>query len=231
MAESTTPLRRTAKGRDEILHKSHALTQSERLVLASVDGAAPAQTIMRKLSGMAERRFKLVLADLVAKGLIEDVVSPGEPESPLSPAALERYVRQEPTDPVSASSLHVQPNWSGSETLAQVEPRPIEAPVTASSPAPISEAVDAKPPALSATSVEGKGVDFYLPLEPLADYGRQPRSDSPMLISGNDDGDDQASALRRARREKRGRRVQIGYWLLFAGLVCLMILLIAIRNR
>jgi hypothetical protein len=77
---------------------------------------------------------------------------------------------------------------------------------------------------------QSAGVDFYLPLEVPASGrevpNRQPSSSMGNLITANGTEEHHGSLRRRAKRERRGRRVQVGYWFLFAGLVSVMVWLV-----
>jgi hypothetical protein len=81
-------LKRTQRGQSEVRQKSHTLTQGERLILVLVDGVMPTDQVSRKLRGMSERRFKLAIADLIAKGFVEETV----PALDDRPEVLEREI-------------------------------------------------------------------------------------------------------------------------------------------
>lgn len=207
-------LRRTQRGQDEIRQKSHTLSQNERLILAIVDGFSPTETLKRKLRGMVDRRFKLAVADLKAKGYIEEAVpiTDSAPEI-LDALIVERFVRQDPLDPVSPDALSLQPE-SRQRAGAGVE---LE----------IAQDKSAQPP-----GADGGGVDFYLPLE-IQEAPALRTSNlegvASKLITENDSDQWQGLSGRGMKRARRSRYIQIGYWLLFAGLVCAMLLVALVR--
>jgi len=195
MAANNIKLQRTSKGDGEIRRKSHALTQSQRLVLASVDGISQIAELQRRLSGMAKRRFTLAVADLTARGLVEESKNPMLVPDKLDLQLVERFVRQDPADPITITALYLQ-----------APARPAPKPVMSSKPSP--------------------EVDFFIQLTANANPAPaqwQPPEDAK-LITGNSGGEPkQSSSRRRARRDQRSRQIQLGYWLLFAGLVLAII--------
>lgn len=199
MAANDIKLQRTFKGESEIRKKSHSLTQSQRLVLAMVDGVSQIAELQRRLGGMARRRFALAVADLTARGLIEEAKNPMAVPDKLDLRMVEHFVRQDPSDPITITALYLQ-----------APPRPVAKPVMSSKPSP--------------------EVDFFIQLTPDANPAPakwQPPDDAK-LIMGNSGGEPKSSSSRRrARREQRARQIQIGYWLLSAGLVLAVIGLVA----
>src|ERR1700739_4942980 len=109
VANSSARLRRTQRGQQEIRHKSHVLTQSERLVLVLADGYTVMDGLRLKLQGVADRHFKLGVADLLAKGFVEKVVVPNRQPEVLDALLVESYVRQDALDPISIVELTLQP--------------------------------------------------------------------------------------------------------------------------
>jgi hypothetical protein len=209
-------LQRTQKGREEIRQKTHVLTQSERMLLVLADGVTPTQVLRRKLRSMPERPLMLAIADLTAKGFLEKAVpSESQPADKLDAATIERFVRQDPQDPIAISALTIQ-----SELAERMN-----ASSAGSDPDPQKAAAglgDSRPS-------QSAGVDFYLPLEVPASVevpNWQPSSSMGNLITANGTEEHHGSLRRRAKRERRGRRVQVGYWFLFAGLVCVMVWLV-----
>jgi hypothetical protein len=184
-------LQRTSKGDSEIRRKSHALTQSQRLVLASVDGISQIGELQRRLAGMAKRRFTLAVADLTARGLVEESKNPMLVPDKLDLQMVERFVRQDPSDPITITALYLQ-----------APTRPAPKPAMSSKPSP--------------------EVDFFIQLTANSNPAPaqwQPPEDAK-LITGNSGGDAKGtSSRRRERRAQRSRHIQLGYWLLFAGLV------------
>jgi len=195
MAANNIKLQRTFKGEGEIRKKSHSLTQSQRLVLAAVDGVSQIAELQRRLSGMARRRFTLAVADLTARGLVEEAKNPMIPDK-LDLRMVEHFVRQDPLDPITISALYLQ-----------APPRPAAKPAMSSKPSP--------------------EVDFFIPLKvrenpPAAVW--KPPGEEAKLITGNTAGEEKhGSSRRRERRELRSKQIQMGYYLLFAALVMVVI--------
>ena len=206
-------LQRTAKGEGEIKHKSHVLTQSQRLILAIVDGVSQIDELQQKLGGMAKRRFTLAIADLTAKGLVEEAVMPIPVPIKLGSEAIERFVRQDPLDPVTITALQL---------------RPLSRPSMGKSKGA------AKAVANKAGRAVDPTVDFYIPLDPNRKVAEKPVWQPPgeaNLITTNGPEEDGISSRRRSHREQRSKQIQVGYWLLFAGLVCGIIFLLSLRYR
>jgi hypothetical protein len=196
MAANNIKLQRTPKGEAEIRKKSNALTQSQRLILATVDGVSQIAELQRKLGGMAKRRFTLAIADLTARGLVQEAHNTMVADK-LDPQLIERFVRQDPSDPITITALYLQ-----------APARPVAKPVMSSKPSP--------------------EVDFFIPLTPR-DKPAPPKWQPPegaKLVTTNSGGEEKSSSSRRrARRAQRSRQIQIGYWLLFAGLICAVVFL------
>lgn len=218
---SNSRLRRTQNGRDEVLDKTHVLTQSERMLLVLVDGVTSTEGLKQKLRGMGERRFILAIERLAAKGLLEEVAAPwNRQEKRLDTATVERFVQQGRLDPVTVSALTIQP-----EMLREVangnDANEVESQINA-------EAL----PDIRAS--HAPAVDFFLPLEDRGPSGpgaanMQQGGISGVVITTNGTEEKPGSSRRRLRRERRGRQVQVGYWLLFAGLVCVILWVAAQR--
>ena len=219
MATGNERLQRTLKGEVEIRKKSHVLTQSQRLILAAVDGISLISDLQRKLGGMAKRRFTLAIADLTARGLVEESTDEMSVPVKLETKFIEKFVRQDPLDPVTITSLHLQPM-----ARAKAKPGLARSATPASGPANAKVAPDRM-----------MEVDFYIPLESKQKDATPPVWKAPgeaNLITTNGEGDeDEASpSRRRERRAQRARQVQIGYWLLFAGVVCGIVFLVSLRH-
>jgi hypothetical protein len=200
MAANNIKLQRTSKGEGEIRKKSHSLTQSQRLILATVDGVSQIAELQRKLGGMAKRRFTLAIADLTARGLVEEAKNPLVPDR-LDLQLVECFVRQDPLDPITISALYLQ-----------APPRPAAKSMSSNKPSP--------------------EVDFFIPLTPpkiKTEPKWEPPAEDAKLVMGNTGGDDtkHGSSRRRERRELRSKRIQMGYYLLFAGLVVVVVGVIA----
>lgn len=222
MATNVNPrLHRTRRGQNEIRKKSHVLTQGERLILALVDGESSNDVLRRKLRGIVERRFRLAIADLKAKGFIEDRM-PSENDQPdsLDSATIEKFVRQDPLDPVTITALKLQP---------QMLNLPVAAPGSDLGELDAATLFVANTPDIDTSH----GVDFYIPLEIQTAPAANAPAFQPMasnLIMGNTSAPRSASSNRRARRMKRSRNIQIGYWLLFAGLVCAVLAIVGLKH-
>jgi hypothetical protein len=232
MAPNVNPrLHRTQRGVKEIRKKSHVLTQCERLILALVDGESSIDVLKRKLGGVIERRFRLAVADLRAKGFIEERMSAenAQADSSIDSVTLENFVRQDPLDPVTITALRLQPQMLN-----------VPAPAVSSDLGDLESATLFVPTEPEVDT--SRGVDIYLPLEPQPLQETKPTQSKaptkPMaseLITGNTSGVTAPRAgsnsnNRRARRERRSRYIQIGYWLLFAGLVCVALMIAALRS-
>ena len=196
MAANDIKLQRTSKGEGEIRKKSHSLTQSQRLILATVDGVSQIAELQRRLGGMARRRFSLAVADLTARGLVEEARNPMAVPDKLDLQMVERFVRQDPLDPITISALYLQ-----------APPRPVAKIMPSNKPS--------------------QEVDFYIPLVPArgkpAPAEWRPPEDAKLITGNSGNAEKSSSSRRRERRERHSRRIQIGYYLLFAGLVVVVI--------
>jgi hypothetical protein len=148
---------------------------------------------------MAKRRFTLAVADLTARGLVEEARNPLVADK-LDLKLIEHFVRQDPADPITITALYLQ-----------APPRPVAKPVMSA-------------------SKSSSEIDFYIPLTPRdkpAPAIWQPPDDAKLITTNSGGEEKGSSSRRRARRAQRSRQIQIGYWLLFAGLVCAVIALTA----
>jgi hypothetical protein len=213
-------LQRTQRGQDEIRKKSHSLTQSERLILVLVDGLSSIDVLKRKLPGVVDRRFKLAVADLKAKGFVEEVARPTPYQGDaLDGLAIECYVRQDPLDPVTITALSLQP-----ESLSHIAKPALAIVDRNEMSAQGGELVDGV----------ASGVDIYLPLEAKAAPQAAPKFEVPVasnLITSNSADQRQGTSHRRMKRARRSRYVQIGYWLLFVVLVSVVIAIVLMRSN
>lgn len=217
MATGNERLQRTLKGEVEIRKKSHVLTQSQRLILAAVDGISHISDLQRKLGGMAKRRFTLAIADLTARGLVEESTDEMSVPVKLESKFIEKFVRQDPLDPVTITSLHLQPM-----TRAKAKPGMARTATPASGPANAKAAPDRM-----------QEVDFYIPLESKLKDATPPVWKAPgeaNLITTNGDEEEGRSSRRRERRAQRSRQIQVGYWLLFAGIVCGIVFVVSLKH-
>lgn len=127
---------RTHEGRDEIKQKSHGLTQSERLVLIMVDGVSTYQEVRDKLPALTDDRFNRALRKLEQKELVLEVFMPMQGEAPeeLEPAVIDRFLQQDPLDPVTIIMFDPEDELAGISAPAVSPYRP--EPVSAPEPAP-----------------------------------------------------------------------------------------------
>ncbi|HJV75975.1 MAG TPA: hypothetical protein VJ654_17270 [Noviherbaspirillum sp.] len=156
---------RTHEGREEIKQKSHGLTQSERLVLIMVDGTSSCQEIRAKLPALTDERFNRALDKLQKKELILEVFMPveGQEAEELDSAVIDRFLQQDPLDPVTIIMLDPD------EELAGI-PAPAVTPPSIVSAVPQSAAPSATPAATSLPEVAGA-------------ITAQPSSTEPPLLS------------------------------------------------
>lgn len=153
MIEPGTIFQRTQQGRDEIHHKSHGLTQSERRVLIMIDGAASYGDLCGKMSGLAEVRIERAISTLLQRDMILEVLLPvaGQEAEPLNEAAVARFLRQDPLDPGTIISFDPEEEFGDIESLFQQalpeiteaiqRRRPLQAPATLPAQSvPLSEA-------------------------------------------------------------------------------------------
>ncbi len=198
---------RTAKGLAEIQHKTHGLTQSERLVLIIVDGVTSYGGLREKLKGLAEGRFESALLSLLGKDLVEERDTPeAEPAMEfLNSGLIAGFLRQDPLDPVTVISPDVQ-----------LEDR--ESGIPKSLPSSSEELV-LRPGKITK-------VDIYLPLEPvvrateLAPKRDVERVSRPISAPTN--------ALSRVRSESKlvgNLRVESA-WVFFVSLVLLILFIV-----
>jgi len=229
VANSSARLRRTQRGQQEIRHKSHVLTQSERLILVLADGYTTLDILRQKLQGVADRHFKLGIADLLAKGFVEKVVTPNRQPEVLDAALVEPYVRQDPLDPIGIAELTLQAK--SKKVVASMEPNKKMVGVDNQ-----HKIAQRDKPLTDVEQGESSGVDFYLPLEaspePTNTKPSAPVFQMPVateLIMGNSADLDESSD-RQIKRARRSRYVQIGYGLLFIGLVCAVIVIVLLKS-
>jgi len=98
---------RTDKGRQEIRNKSHGLTQSERLVLFTIDGRASCQALCEMLRSLSPERIGRALQKLEQLGLTTEILLP-EPtavEDLFEPEVVDLFLRQDELDPVTMICL------------------------------------------------------------------------------------------------------------------------------
>lgn len=174
---------RTDLGRAEIRDKRHGLTQSERLVLIIVDGVSSYAQLRIKLKSLVKERFDRALRSLSDKGLLYEVMFPLDNQVPdfVEPDAMDRFLRQEDSDPVSVIAYQPEEELSNSilradgliansdvQEVIPVDPYPslimntidrLEEPVIYTKDK-VVKSINVHEPV--AKTIE---VDFYLPLE------------------------------------------------------------------
>ncbi|MET3138519.1 hypothetical protein AAKU61_002889 [Undibacterium sp. GrIS 1.2] len=174
---------RTDLGRAEIRDKRHGLTQSERLVLIIVDGVSSYGQLRVKLKSLVKERFDRALRSLSDKGLLYEVMFPLDNQVPdfVEADAMDRFLRQEDSDPVSVIAYQPEEELSNSilradgliansdvQEVISVDPYPslimntidrLEEPVIYTKDK-VVKSINIHEPV--AETIE---VDFYLPLE------------------------------------------------------------------
>jgi hypothetical protein len=118
---------RTQSGRDEIHQKSHGLTQSERLVLIMIDGVSSYQAVRNKLPVLADERFDRAMKKLQEKELISEVLLPiaSQPADELEPSIIDRFLQQDPLDPVTIILIDPDEYLDASAVEAPPSPAPL----------------------------------------------------------------------------------------------------------
>lgn len=224
MFSETAIYLRTGKGLREIQHKTHDLTQSERLVLILVDGVTPCAGLRDKLKGLAEDRFHRALQSILKKDLVVEALVPLEnaESEKLDSKVVDRFLRQDPLDPITIISLEPQAELSVNG-MGEVKAGTYKGPESG-----VTESMQLKlRPGISK-------VDFYLPLEraimqPVLDVRSSPVVEGRLHMISTPSGSRRRDSAGKRRREARSRKVQLGYWLLFVGLV-FIILFVALHN-
>lgn len=132
---------RTEAGRDEIYKKTQGLTQSERLVLIMIDGVTPYQGIRSKLPVLKDERFHKALLTLQKKDLVAEVFLQLEDQQAeqLDLTVIERFLQQEPLDPVTIISLDPDEEFGIGNGIGRSN-EPLSVPQEKSSFAPLSSA-------------------------------------------------------------------------------------------
>lgn len=146
MFEPSIIFQRSQEGREEIKQKSHGLTQSERLVLIMVDGVSSCEEIRRKLPALTDDRFNRALNKLQQKELVLEVFMPveGQEAEELDRAVIDRFLQQDPLDPVTIIMLDPEEELAGITAPAA---RKMQSPEVAAAPMN-AHSVEAEPPVL-----------------------------------------------------------------------------------
>jgi|GEM_PF-2229853 len=126
---------RTDNGRQEIRSKSHGLTQSERMVLLTVDGIASYRELCGKLTSLTPQRLERALQKLEQLCLAMEILLPeAEPvEDAFEPEVIDLFLRQDALDPVTMICFDEEE----AEELLEVAAAP-----SAPAPAPAPTTVD-----------------------------------------------------------------------------------------
>ena len=238
--EAAAIFQRTDDGRDEIRTKKHGLTQSERLVLIILDGVTPYGELRERLKGLSEERFERALNKLLSKKLIIEVMFQLEDQKPekLDASVVDRFLQQDPADPVTIISLDPSNEFDGEE-LSMDALRNSNTDGLRSNTSPYSENMEPHPSqfleAIQLPVGPVKEVDFYLPLEkpalkstavPIAKDGPGPETSlSPVPVADEMAQDDWASPIPSKRMPKWG------YAGIIAGLIVIVALVIALRGH
>jgi hypothetical protein len=121
MIEPGTVFQRTQHGRDEIHHKSHGLTQSERRVLIMIDGVRPYVELCGKMSGLAAPRIERAIATLLQRDMVLEVLLPvaGQEAERLNETVVDCFLRQDPLDPGTIISFDPEEEFGEIESLFQ----------------------------------------------------------------------------------------------------------------
>ena len=129
MIDPSLIFQRTQAGRDEIQQKSHGLTQSERLVLIMVDGASAIHAVRSKLPVLTDERFYRAWGKLQKKELITEVLLPlaGQAADELESTIIDRFLQQDPLDPVTIILLDPEEYLDASAEAPQ-SPAPKQVP-------------------------------------------------------------------------------------------------------
>lgn len=139
---------RTQAGRDEIKQKSYGLTQSERLVLIMIDGVSTYREVRNKLPALTDERFERALKKLHQKELVLEVFMPveGQEADELEPAVIDRFLQQDPLDPVTIIMHDPDEELDGRSGTPVI---PVQAPMltnVAQTPATAAQAVQPAQP-------------------------------------------------------------------------------------
>ncbi|MCU6434347.1 hypothetical protein LPB67_11245 [Undibacterium sp. Jales W-56] len=112
---------RTDLGKAEIQNKQHGLTQSERLVLIIADGVSSYAELRVKLKSLVKERFDRTLRSLSEKGLLYEVMFPLDNQVPdiVEAEAMDRFLRQEDSDPVSVISFQPEEEFGDIDLPAE----------------------------------------------------------------------------------------------------------------
>lgn len=156
---------RAHAGREEIYQKKRGLTQSERLVLIMIDGVLSCATVKNKLPSLTQERFERALATLAKKELIVEVLMPllGQTAEQVDEAVVDRFLRQDPTDPLTIIAFDPEDEFGIPEVAEKLEPaRASELPTQANHPKPNRAATITVPSAVPAVPGNEPAMDAAL---------------------------------------------------------------------
>jgi hypothetical protein len=160
---------RTDAGRLEIQLKKQGLTQSERLILIVVDGRASLLELSEKLKGLEQSRISRAIERLAGKQLIYEVLlpTPSLSNDVVDAAQIERFLQQEPLDPVTIMSFDVDYDDDdvGQKNTDSTLSSPFNLNVDVSSRViPVINKQDGDAVTSTRASTSVGVVDFYIPL-------------------------------------------------------------------
>ena len=117
---------RAHAGREEIHQKKRGLTQSERLVLIMIDGVSSCGAVKNKLPSLTQERFERALATLAKKELTVEVLMPlpGQQAEEVDEAVVDRFLRQDPTDPLTIIAFDPEDEFGIPEVAEKLESAP-----------------------------------------------------------------------------------------------------------
>ena len=211
---------RTDAGRFEIQLKKQGLTQSERLILIVVDGRASLLELSENLKGLEGSRISRAIERLAGKQLSYEVLLPAPSMSNdvVDAAQIERFLQQEPLDPVTIMSFDVDYDDDdvGQKNIDSTLPSPLNLNVDASSwgvQGTNKQDGDAVISTRASTSISG--VDFYIPLVKI-NAGAYAAIDQSASFSTQSVSVSLPSYWELWLRSYRGRFLHL-LWLLFVG--------------
>jgi hypothetical protein len=169
---------RTERGRTEIRHKMHELTQSERLALIVIDGITPYSELRKKLKGLADERFGRALANLLQKNLVFEVLllTADAEQDEYDSATVDRFLQQDPMDPVTIISFDAENEFDldmekEAQSSLPVTKKSVLGPVLVAPKLALTNgrSEDIALAAAKAAIARIASVDFYIPLESTHD--------------------------------------------------------------
>jgi len=157
---------RTDAGCLEIQLKKQGLTQSERLILIVVDGRASLLELSEKFKGLEGSRISRAIERLAGKQLIYEVLLPTPLMNidVLDAVQIERFLHQEPLDPVTILSFDVDYDDVGQQDIGNTLSPPFVLSDDWSSRGALDIAKKEWDAVDSTRAIPIGDVDFYIPL-------------------------------------------------------------------